>query len=133
MDVRNVVRSGMCTLLCMSLALDLSAQHESDTLVGSIGEVTVQARQISPEISSSQPLQTLTRSEMEALGIREMAEAVKRFSGVSVRDYGGIGGLKTVSVRSLGAAHTAVSYDGVTVSNSQAGQIDIGRFSLDNV
>ena len=33
----------------------------------------------------------------------------------------------------MGAAHTAVSYDGVTVSNCQAGQIDIGRFSLDNV
>ena len=133
MDVRNVVRSGMCTLLCMLFTFRLSAQHESDTIVGAIGEVTVQARHIPAEISSSQPLQTLTRSEMEALGLREMAEAVKRFSGVSVRDYGGIGGLKTVSVRSLGAAHTAVSYDGVTVSNSQAGQIDIGRFSLDNV
>lgn len=33
----------------------------------------------------------------------------------------------------MGAAHTAVSYDGVAVSNCQAGQIDIGRFSLDNV
>ena len=33
----------------------------------------------------------------------------------------------------MGAAHTAISYDGVAVSNCQAGQIDIGRFSLDNV
>lgn len=33
----------------------------------------------------------------------------------------------------MGAAHTAVSYDGVVVSNCQAGQIDIGRFPLDNV
>ena len=55
------------------------------------------------------------------------------FAGANVKDYGGIGGLKTVSVRNIGAAHTAVSYDGVVVSNSQAGQIDIGRFSLDNV
>ncbi len=62
-----------------------------------------------------------------------MADAVRRFAGTNVRDYGGIGGLKTVSIRNLGAAHTAVSYDGVVVSNSQAGQIDIGRFSLDNV
>ena len=50
-----------------------------------------------------------------------------------MRDYGGTGGLKTVSVRNMGAAHTAISYDGVAVSNCQAGQIDIGRFSLDNV
>ena len=62
-----------------------------------------------------------------------MADAVRRFAGANVKDYGGIGGLKTVSIRNMGAAHTAVSYDGVTVSNCQAGQIDIGRFSLDNV
>lgn len=62
-----------------------------------------------------------------------MADAVRRFAGANVKDYGGIGGLKTVSIRNMGAAHTAVSYDGVAVSNCQAGQIDIGRFSLDNV
>ncbi len=105
---------------------DTVAQH-------AIEEVTVQARRVPVAVSSAQPLQSMTGEQMQALGIQSVADAVKRFAGVSVRDYGGIGGLKTVSVRSLGAAHTAVSYDGVTVSNCQAGQIDIGRFSLDNV
>lgn len=41
--------------------------------------------------------------------------------------------MKTVSVRSLGAKHTAVSYDGVTITDAQSGQVDISRFSLDNV
>ena len=36
-------------------------------------------------------------------------------------------------VRSLGAKHTAVSYDGVTITDAQSGQVDISRFSLDNV
>ena len=53
--------------------------------------------------------------------------------GVTVKDYGGIGGLKTVSVRSLGANHTTVSYDGIALTDVQSGQIDIGRFSLENV
>lgn len=70
---------------------------------------------------------------MAKLGIRNMADAVRRFAGTNVKDYGGTGGLKTVSVRNMGAAHTGVSYDGIPVSNCQAGQIDIGRFSLDNV
>ena len=52
---------------------------------------------------------------------------------MTVQDYGGIGGLKTVSVRSLGAKHTAVSYDGVTITDAQSGQVDISRFTLDNV
>lgn len=79
------------------------------------------------------PLQIMDRAGIERLGLRDLSEAVKRFSGVTVQDYGGIGGLKTVSVRSLGAKHTAVSYDGVTVTDAQSGQIDISRFSLDNV
>ncbi len=79
------------------------------------------------------PLQVMDRTGIERLGIQDLSEAVKRFSGATVKDYGGIGGLKTVSVRSLGAQHTAVSYDGVTITDAQSGQVDISRFSLDNV
>lgn len=73
------------------------------------------------------------KNELENLGLQNIADAVRRFAGANVKDYGGIGGLKTVSVRSLGATHTAVAYDGVAVSNTQAGQIDIGRFALDDI
>lgn len=79
------------------------------------------------------PLQVMNRANIERLGVQDLSEAVKRFSGVAVQDYGGIGGLKTVSVRSLGAKHTAVSYDGVTVTDAQNGQIDISRYTLDDV
>lgn len=81
----------------------------------------------------STPLQVMDKAGIERLGVQDLSEAVKRFSGVTVQDYGGIGGLKTVSVRSLGAKHTAVCYDGVTVTDAQSGQVDISRFSLDNV
>ena len=82
---------------------------------------------------SAAPLQVLDRKGIEQLGVQDLSEAVKRFSGVTVQDYGGVGGLKTVSVRSLGAKHTAVSYDGVTITDAQSGQVDISRFSLDNI
>ena len=59
-----------------------------------------------------------------------MADAVRRFAGANVKDYGGIGGLKTVSIRNMGAAHTAVSYDGVVVSNCQAGANRHWSFSI---
>lgn len=114
------------------LNIPVRAQSVVDTL-HTIDEVTVKARRTPLLVASAQPVQSMGRERLEALGIQSVADAVKRFAGATVRDYGGIGGLKTVSVRNLGAAHTAVSYDGVTVSNTQAGQIDIGRFSLDNV
>ena len=41
--------------------------------------------------------------------------------------------MKTVNVRSLGTNHTGVFYDGIQLGNAQNGQIDLGRFSLDNM
>lgn len=118
------------------LPLGMWAQEKSDTITGkvhAIENVTVKGRRTPPSATASSPLQQLKKVEMERLGVLEVSDAVRHFSGVSVKDYGGIGGLKTVSVRSLGAQHTAVSYDGVAISDCQSGQVDISRFSLDNV
>lgn len=109
------------------------AQQVDTSRVYELQQVEVSAMRLPSAVRSAAPLQVIGGAEMERLGYRNLADAVRRFSGVAVKDYGGIGGLKTVSVRSLGAHHTGVMYDGVAVGNSQAGQIDIGRFSLDNV
>lgn len=101
--------------------------------VYAIPEVTVTDRYQTKEVRATAPLQMLSSEELKALNVMQVSDAVKHFSGVTVKDYGGIGGLKTVSVRSLGAQHTAVSYDGIAVTDCQTGQIDIGRFSLENV
>lgn len=102
---------------------------QSDTIKTAF--VTASAKP-SPTMQSA-PLQVMAKSDFERLGIKELHEAVKTFSGVQIKDYGGIGGVKTVSVRSMGSQHTAISYDGVTISNAQSGQVDIGRFNLSNV
>lgn len=120
---------------CLCLFSPLLAQTQQvDTLhTYAIPEITVSDRYQTREIRSSAPLQLLNRKALDNLQALQLSDAVKHFAGVTVKDYGGIGGLKTVSVRSLGAQHTAVGYDGITVTDCQTGQIDIGRFSLDNV
>ncbi|MDE6556450.1 MAG: TonB-dependent receptor [Duncaniella sp.] len=105
------------------------AEEPSDTL----GNVVITARREGSAVSVAAPVQTISKERMRVLGVTDMADAVRRFAGATVKDYGGIGGLKTVSVRNMGASHTAVSYDGVAMTNTQGGQIDIGRLSLDNV
>ena len=66
---------------------------------------------------------------MSATGSLQVSDVLKYFSGATVKDYGGVGGLKTVSVRGLGASHTAVAYDGIMITDNQTGQIDLGKFS----
>lgn len=100
-----------------------------------LAETTVVASSLGlrAHTSSTAPVQSITAETMQTLGISEIGEALKLMNGVTVRDYGGLGGMKTVSVRNLGAAHTGVMYDGLPVSNAQAGQIDIARFNSWNI
>ena len=88
---------------------------------------------ISGNVLASSPVQTLSHADMERLGIRDMGDALKRFAGVQVKDYGGVGGMKTVNIRGLGAGHTGVVYVGVQVGDCQSGQVDLSRFTLDNI
>lgn len=120
----------------VTISVAFSQNIDSDSItnrVHNIPDVTIKARRAPNKVSSTIPIQSIRRESIDNLGIQSISDAVRRFSGTEVKDYGGMGGLKTVSVRNMGAAHTAISYDGIAVSNCQAGQIDIGRFSLDNV
>ena len=82
---------------------------ESDT-TQTIEEVVVNGFRISGNVLASSPVQTLSHADMERLGIHDMGDALKRFAGVQVKDYGGVGGMKTVNIRGLGAGHTGVVY-----------------------
>lgn len=109
-------------------------QQKVDTAhIYSLPEVAVSEVYRTREVRATAPTQVMSREKLKSLNVLQVSDAVKHFAGVTVKDYGGIGGLKTVSVRSLGAEHTAVGYDGITITDCQTGQIDIGRFSLDNV
>ena len=95
-------------------------------------EVEVKAHQ-QRVVRSTAPLQLLNQQEMKTLGVTDMADALHRLPGINLRDYGGAGGMKTVSVRGFGAQHTGVSYDGMLLSECQGGEIDVSRYALDNV
>lgn len=95
--------------------------------------VKVVAQELADVSKAATAVQQLGKKELSMLNSISVADAVKYFSGVLIKDYGGIGGLKTISVRSLGASHTGVMYDGIIVGDAQGGQIDLGRFSLDNI
>ena len=120
---------------CQFLSIPLFAQQQKvDTMhTYFIPEVTVSDIYQTREVRSTAPLQLFSKEALKNLHALQVSDAVKHFAGVTVKDYGGIGGLKTVSIRSLGAQHTAVGYDGIAITDCQTGQIDIGRFSLDNV
>lgn len=94
-----------------------------------IDEVVVVAKSYKEVI----PAQHLTGKQLEKLSSHSVADALRYFAGVQIKDYGGMGGLKTVNVRNMGTHHVGVFYDGVQIGNAQNGVVDLGRFSLDDL
>lgn len=109
--------------LCL-YAQTVSAQSVHPDSVYRLDEVIVNG------IKNVTPHQTITRSQIMALPSNSVADALKFLSGVQIKDYGGLGGQKTINVRSLGSQHVGVFLDGVRITNAQNGTVDLGKYSL---
>lgn len=124
---------GMLFLIpCSFLPMLAQQQHlvqESDTLAN----VDVTGNYRVREMKSTSPQYTLSHGSFSRFGVTDISDALHRLPGITLRDYGGAGGMKTVSVRGLGAQNTGVSYDGIALSDCQTGQVDLQRYTLDNI
>ena len=85
----------------------------------------------SPTLSQT-PVQVVDIEKIERSGALFLSDALKQMAGVTLRDYGGIGGMKTVSARGLGSQFSTLSIDGVAVNDCQNGQVDLSRYLLGN-
>ena len=110
-------------------SLAVLAQSKLDSLQH-VREIVVVSK---PAMREVVPSQKLNGEMLEKLNTHSVADALRYFSGIQLKDYGGVGGIKTVNIRSMGTHHLGISYDGIQLGNAQNGQIDLGQFSLDNV
>lgn len=128
---RHSVLSVLALAVCL---VGSAAEQDADSLRSRrLGEVRVSGSSKQRAVGNSAPEQVLTVGEMEQMGVQQLSDAVRHMAGVTLHDYGGAGGLKTVSIRGLGAQFTGVSYDGVALSDIQTGQIDLQRYTLNGI
>ena len=120
-------------LFLLATLVPILSVWANEPLRDTLRTAVVTSRPLHSDLTTRSPQQTLTAEDLSAMGVVDMPGALRRMAGVNLRDYGGAGGLKTVSVRGLGAAHTIVTYDGLAVGDARQGQTDLSRFSLDNI
>ena len=61
-----------------------------------------------------------------------LSEALMRSPSLQINDNGGYSGIKAVSLRGMGSAHTSIYIDGVKAGNVQSGQNDLGIYDISN-
>ena len=117
-----MLRFRFIALLFVSAPLCIHAQ-EADTLKA----VIISSVKSLPVV---RPVESVHLSS-QASAPTQVADILRHFTGVQIKDYGGVGGLKTINVRSLGSEHVGIFLDGIQVDNAQNMQVDLGRFSTD--
>jgi outer membrane cobalamin receptor len=83
--------------------------------------------------NNAEKVQAMRRSVIMELQGEDLGQLMQKFAGVAIRSYGGLGGLKTISVRSLGSNHSSIIVDGFTLINNQTGQINLGQVQTESL
>jgi len=106
--------------------------YSQDT-VRSLSEVNVSSFELLKMKTLEITSQSYSRNQILYSQPEDVGSILQKFSGTSLKSYGGLGGLKTVSVRGLGSQHTTFLIDGFTINNTQTGQINLGQVQTDNL
>lgn len=106
-------------------------------LIASVGLTNHNPDTLSSALVSADRHQTISRVDtvcIDKLSATEsIADALDMITGIQINDYGGEAGLKTLSIRGMGASHTRLYIDGIRLSSSQSGQVDLGTLALNNL
>lgn len=130
----NHAKIGLVLFALAVVCISGHAQGLRDsTRLRHLREVNINAGEQQKVFSGPAAVQQISAQQIKQLPTLQLSDALKYMSGVVVRDYGGTGGMKTVSVRGLGSQHTGVAYDDIALTDCQTGQIDLGKLSLENV
>lgn len=116
----------LCCGYCMLCFLPLHVNGQKDTT--QLEGVTIHG---SHKLLEEQA--TFDREKIQTLAPADLGILLKRTTGATVADYGGIGSLKSMSMRGMGSSHTGLVINGLEVCMSQQAQIDFGSISVSNI
>jgi outer membrane cobalamin receptor len=109
-----------------------------------IGQDTIKPLQLVKELSAvtitvnsqenkDQISQKYSRLDILKYQPQDVGAILQKVSGTTLKSYGGLGGMKTISVRGLGGQHTSVVLDGFLLNNAQNGQLNLATIQTDNI
>lgn len=127
-----------CIIVCViSLCCDNAQAITKDSTAHRTDTVRVTTSRTFLQIGENPTvITTIPREIITTVQPRQVDEILRYSPGLTIQNYGGLGGLKTISLRGGGAAQTVILLDGVKLNLSQNGITDlssISAFSIDNI
>ena len=118
----------MRLILSILIVLPFVTLGQKDTIQNVIEVIVTDQNNNSRALSN-----VLNRHDVDEIAASDVGELIQKIAGANLKSYGSLGGLKTVSIRGLGANHSSIVKDGFSISNSQTGQVNLGQVQVENV
>lgn len=78
-------------------------------------------------------ISAISEKEIALFQPNDIGEIAQKLPGITLKNYGGMGGMKTLSVRGLSSVYQKIIMDGHLLPNTQTGQVDLGNIYASNV
>ncbi len=125
-DTKNNYKTRWVFLVGIVLFAPTFLFSQKDTTT--FNEVTIKGRHVKADQHT-----TLSSAQIEQLSPYDLGSLLQYINGITIRNYGGIGGMKTISNRGLGGEHTRLVINGFPVNNPQTGQINLANIHPNNL
>ncbi|MDA3844755.1 MAG: TonB-dependent receptor plug domain-containing protein, partial [Candidatus Kapabacteria bacterium] len=107
------------------------AVAEADSTVKRFPPVRVTAdRIISNSAVDYSPYSIISKEQFEESSSLQISDVLENVPGVFIKNYGGAGGMKTISMRGTSAQQTIVMIDGMRINSNQNGIVDLSTLPM---
>lgn len=106
---------------------------KSDTLSINTDTVSVIAKKYSSSHLRFTSNSIITKTDIEDYSTFQLSEILNQQNSTYIRDYGGLGGMKSISVRGSSSSAVSIILDGIKLNSAQNGFVDLGNLSLNNI
>ncbi len=111
--------------LCLNLYL--FSQEKEKSLPG------VRIELLNDSILLSGESQVISVKKIGLYASEDIGALTQKIAGITLKNYGGIGGMKTIAYRGISGTNTAIVLDGFALQNTMIGQLDLSNLQVDNV
>jgi len=119
------IAAGLTTEMNIKMADDPLYAKEEVTITATRGNALVSEVAASVDIISARTIKMKKP--------QNLAEVLSNVQGVNIKDYGGIGGIKSVSIRGSSSGQVLVMVDGQRINDAASGQVDFSRISVEGI
>ena len=130
--MKNIRAAILSVLLCS--VVWAQNQHSDSTKTYQVGEVVITATRSPISIKDSpSPVEVIDAQQLRNARGSTVADALRDYSSVFLKDYGADAALKTVSLRGTASEHLLVLVNGSRLNSFQNGLVDFSLLPLNDI